>query len=314
MNLEQLKKLFGEQPALFKEVLGHIATTEEGKEFLANYAKVEVDKAKSDLTSEIYNNIDKDMREVLGVEKPGDKKTWEAVKEILVELKGLRDKPKGEAGTETEKDTKINELEGKLKTLVDANWEGKYNTLVTETSTKVTELTGEITKLKTGSVESLVGMELATGLSTLKFNPNIPTEAVTAMTEQVKARIMKTAKVVEGKVVYYKEDGTPYLNELFQPITAEGIFKNELKSIISGVNVSGGGSEAGKGTITTIGEGDNAKKKLILDPSKFTTKLGFAQHAEDTLLELGVAKNSDEWHGLVADARTEYGVDKMERI
>lgn len=314
MTLAELKKLFGEQPALFKEVLGHIATTEEGKELLNNYAKTQTDKAIGDKTSEIYNGIDKDVKDILGVDKPTDKKTYEFVKELVTELKDLRAK-KGEGkGDEGKDGARVAELETQLKAIKDQNWEGKYNSLVSETAVKIEGFTTKIKELETGNTSSLVNVELATGLSTLKFNPNIPKEAIDAMTTVVKDKITKTAKVVDGKVVYYKEDGTPYLNELYKPITAEEIFKTELKTIISGTNVGGGGADTTeKGKIVTVGEGDNAKKKVALDPSKFNTKLAFANHIEEVLLENGVEKNSKEWHGIVQEARTEYGVDKMDR-
>ena len=315
MTLEELKKLFGEQPALFTEVLGHIATTEEGKELLNNYAKTQTDKAIGEKTSEIYNGIDKDINDVLGVQKPTDKKTYEFVKELVSELKDLRaNKGKG-SGDEGKDATRITELETQLNAIKTANWEGKYNALVTETSTKIEGFTNKIKELETGNTSSLVNIELATGLSTLKFNPNIPKEAIDAMTSVVKDKVTKTAKVVDGKVVYYKEDGTPYLNELYKPITAEEIFKTELKAVISGSNVGGGGADTTeKGKIVTIGEGDTAKKKVALDPSKFNTKLAFANHIEEVLIENGVERNSTEWHGIVQDARTEYGVDKMDRV
>lgn len=316
MTLAEIKKLFGEQPALFKEVLVHIATTEEGKELLTNYAKTQTDKAIGDKTSEIYNGIDKDINDVLGVQKPSDKKTYEFVKELISELKDLRAK-KGEGGTgdDTKEGVRITELESQLKAIKDQNWEGKYNTLIVETSGKIEGFTNKIKELEMGNTSSLVNIELATGLSTLKFNPNIPQEAIDALTVVVKNKVIKTAKVVDGKVVYFKEDGTPYLNELYKPITAEEIFKTELKTIISGSNVAGGGAETTeKGKLLTVGEGDTAKKKVSLDVTKFNTKLGFANHIEEVLIENGVERNSKEWHGIVQEARTEYGVDKMERV
>lgn len=315
MNLEELKKLLGEQPELFKGLLGHIATTTEGKELLENYATTKVDKAIGEKISEIYNGIDKDIKDILGLEKSGDKKTYDFVKDLITELKDLKAK-KGEAGGSTDPDTakKIEQLETQLDDIKKANWEGKYNALVVETSTKVEGLTNEITKLQEGNTESLVNVELATGLSSLQFNPNIPKEATDAMTQAVKNKVIKNAKVVEGKVVYYKEDGTPYLNELFKPATAQEIFSMELKPIISGKNVAGGGAEGEKGKVIISGEGDSASKKVILDPSKFNTKLTFATHIEEVLLENGVEKNSTEWHSITAEARKEYAVDTMERV
>lgn len=314
MTLEELKKLFAEQPTVFTEVLKHIVTTEEGKTLLDNHAKQYAEKVIGEKTSEIYNGIDKDILEILGVNKPADKKTYDFVKELVTELKTLKEKKAGGEGT-TEDAKKVVELQAQLDEIKKANWEGKYNGLVTETAKKIEGFTAKITELETGNLSSLVNIDLATGLSSIKFNPNIPKEAIDAMTGVVKDKILKTSKVVDGKVVYYKEDGTPYLNELFKPITAEEIFKTELKSVVVG-NVAGGGANPNeeKGKIITVGEGDTATKKVTLDPTKFNTKLTFATHIEEVLTSNGVEKNSEEWHKLTQEARKDYEVDKMERI
>lgn len=312
MTLAELKKLFGEQPELYKEVLAHIATTEEGKELLTNFAKTQVDKVTSEKETEINTALEATLKE-LGFTKPANKKATDFVKDLAGELKELKEKPAG--GKDEGKDgERIKELEGQLKTLKEANWEGKYTALVGETATKIEGFTNQIKELQNGNTSSLVNVELSNGLSGIKFNHLIPKEAIDAMTSVVKEKVIKTAKVVDGKVVYYKEDGTPYLNELFKPITAEEIFKTELKAVITGANVSGGGADAVKGKVTTVGEGSDAKKKVVLDPSKFDTKLTFATHIEEVLLDNGVERNSAEWHSFTQEARTEYGVDKMDRV
>ncbi len=313
MDLAALKKLFGEQPALFKEVLVHIATTDEGKELLTNFAKTQVDKVTADKENEINTALEATLKE-LGFTKPADKKATDFVKDLASELKTLKDKKPEDGKVEGKDAQRIQELEGQLKTLKDANWEGKYNTLVGEAAAKIEGFTNQIKDLQEGNTSNLVNIELASGLASLKFNANIPKEAVDAMASVVKDKVLKTAKVVDGKVVYHKEDGTPYLNELYKPVTAEEIFKTELKSIISGANTSGGGADPVKGKLTTVGEGNDAKKKVVLDPTKFNTKIGFANHIEEVLLENGVERNSPDWHSITQEARTEYGVDKMERV
>jgi hypothetical protein len=310
MTWEEILKAMKADTAIQKEVIKFIITTEDGKEVLENHAKQYSEKAIGEKVSEIYNGIDAITTEVLGASKAKDKKTSEHIKDLLTELKTLKEK---KGGDNPEGDAKkVKDLEAELAKAKD--WETKYNGLTQETAAKIEGYTKQIDELKNGNTESIVGNDLVLGFSSLKFNPLIPKEAIDAMAEKVKGGIMKNAKIVDGKPVYYKEDGTPYLNEVYKPITANEIYASELKAVLATGAAGGGGAETEKGKIVTIKDGDKEAKKVVLDPSKFNTKLTFAQHIEEVLIENGVENNSKEWHEIVQSARTEYEVDKMDRV
>lgn len=309
MTWEEILAAMKAAPALETEVIKYIITTEGGKEVLENHAKQYAAKEVSDKMSELLNGIDTTIAENLGITKPKDQKTTDFVKGIAEELKTLKakkgsDNPEGDA-------KRVKELEAELAQA--KTWENKYNGLATETAVKIEGYVNEINTLKTGNTETVVGGDLALGLNTIKFNPLIPKAAIDSLAGTIKDKVLKAAKIVDGKPVYYKEDGTPYLNEVFKPATAEEIFKTELKDMISTEAQAGGGSEE-KGKIITTKEGDKDLKKAVLDPAKFNTKLTFAKHIEEVFISNGIERGSKDWHEMEQTARTEYEVDKMDRI
>lgn len=314
MTWEEILAAMKAAPELEKEVIKHIITTEGGKEVLENHAKQYAAKEVSDKMSELLNGIDTTIAENLGITKPKDQKTSEFVKGIAAELKALKEK---RGGDNPEGDAKrIKELEAELAKEKSNDWPKKYNDLVADTSKKIGDFTTEIELLKNGNTETIVGGDLLLGLGSVKFNPLIPKAAIDALAGSVKDKVIKHAKIVDGKPVYYKEDGTPYLNELYKPITAAEIYQAELKDVLDITGKQGGGAGDGgeKGKVIVVKEGDKDIKKVVLDPTKFNTKLTFANHIEDVLLQNGIERNSQEWHEITQEARTTHEVDKMDRV
>lgn len=316
MKLEDILKALGADSTILKGVLEYVLKTPDGAEALTNYSKPLIDKAIGEKTSEIYNAIDNDLFEALGARKKGDQKTFEFIKEIATAYKTLKDKPE----TDKELTDKIAELTTKLqqaeeKSKGSEDWHNKYLSALNDWEKKSEEFTKQIADLNIKGLESLVAADLAQGLAGLRFNPAIPKTLIDVTLEKIKQDVLKTAKVVDGKVVYYNEDGTEKRNGLYKPISAKEIYETELKDVILTTTVGGGAAPKTETQgITTIGEGDSAKKRIDLDPTKFSTKLDFAKHIEEKLLESGIERNSKDWVDLTQTAREEYGVDKMERV
>ena len=324
MTLEQILAFLRENPTVLKSVLEFVITTPEGKETLDNFAKIEAEKLIGAKTSEIYNGIDKDLADIMGSFKPGDQKTVEYIKQLATEYKKLKDNPA--AGGDPKLQERITELEKSLD--IAKTWETKYNQATAEWATKTEEYTKTIATLEGSSTENTVSTDIATGLAGLTFNPNIPESATTKLLNSTKAEVMKFAKVeeVDGKkvVVYYKPDGTKWLNSLYKPITAKEIFADELKDVLKGDNSGGGANKDNpkrpedikkgeKSTITVIGEGDSAKKKIELDKTKYTNKISFVNHLQEELLANGVEKGSKDWKEIELTAFDDYGYKDLPR-
>lgn len=316
MTLEEILAAMNSNPEIMTGVIQAIPTLDAGKELLNNHAKQHFDQNIGPKVAEIYSNIDQDIFDILGIRKDKDTKTYDFLKnEVLSKFKELKEK--GNV-TDDEKQQKIDSLEQKVQELTQAGADGQFWKNSLEEAQKKwdkekTELQGTIDNHVKENRTFVVSNDLATGLSGLKFNPNIPESAINALTDSIKNSAIANSKIVEGKVVYLKEDGTPWLNNEFKPITAKDIFAEKMGDVLETSSGGGGAAPKKTGKIITVGEGDSATKKVTLDPSTFNTKLQFHNEIEKVLTKEGVEKNSKQWNDLTTEAYKEYGVADMER-
>lgn len=313
MTLAEIIEKAKNDPEFRKGIVMFAKDTDEGKEILTSHANVEFDKRVGDKIFEIHKGYEDDIFEIMGVRKKADQKTYDFVKELASELKGLKSlKP-------DDKDAKIKELQDKMKEMqdggeVNGHWKKIYDEAVSKWDEKEAELKTAITQKETEQLQSLVLNDLTNGKNALKFKEGIPQEAVDAMINSYQAEILKSAKLVDGKVVYHKEDGQPWMNNEIKPITAGEIWKEKLGSIIDEKPASGGGAnpKLENGKIVTVGEGDNATKKLVLDRGMFSTKVEFQKAVEKAVTSQGLIVGSKEANTLTDAAYKEYEVDKLD--
>lgn len=316
MNLEEIVAKAKEDDNLRKQLVAWLPKTTEGKELLDNYFNSEFEKKIGDKVSEIHTSYDNDIFEILGERKKADQKTYDYVKNLVTELKELRT-AKGEGN-----ENKVKELQAKIKELQDSgsvneHWKKIYNEAVSKWEAKEKEYKTQIEEQETKYRTTQVEGALKSALGSLKFKQGIPQEAIDALIKVNEESILKHAKVIDGKVVFHKDDGTPWLNEEYKPISAQEIVKGFLKTMIddgsSEGNAGGGASpKINQGKIVTTGEGDNAKKKLILDTNSFSTKLEFNKVAEKALRSQGITASDKEYNELLDQAYEEYKVSDLE--
>lgn len=317
MTLEEIIAEAKEDENFRKQLVGWAANdTVEGKELLTNFANVEFDKKIGDKVSEIHNGYDNDVFEILGQRKKAEQKSYDFVKEIALELKELR------SAKPSDKEAKIKELQDKLK---EANDSGSLNEhwkkIYEEALGKWTETENSLKKsIQDKEVEfnsNRIISELKSSLGALKLKEGIPQEAIDAMVKVNEEKILKTAKVIDGKVVFHHEDGSPWMNEEYKPISSNGVIKSFLGAMIddgASQNKGGGGASTRieNGKIIKTGEGDNAKDKLVLDKASFSTKVEFNKLAEQTLRNQGITADNKNYTKLLDDAYVEYEVSKLE--
>jgi hypothetical protein len=316
ITLAKIQEALKTDANLRKDLVVTLSETDEGKELLGNHAKAYYEANIGSKVSEIYKNIDEDIFSVLGVRKKSDQKTYDFLKtEILAEYKKIKDSN----GTDSDKEQKIKELETQLESFKNNNsdlWKRTHEEAVKEWNQEKQNWQNKISELETRNLNYIVENDLSMGMAGLKINPTIPKSVVDTYVESVKREVLKSAKVDDGKVIYLKEDGTTWHDKEYKPITAKGIFAEKLKEILdTGVPAVGGGAPKGKaGEIVTVGSGSDATKKVVLDQTKFNTRLSFMETLETTLIEQGVSKNSEEWAELRDTAYEEYKVAELPRV
>lgn len=315
MTLAEIKKAVQENPSLAKEIaVWSTSDTTEGKELLANYAKAEVNKAVKETTAEIYTNIDNDLFEVLGVRKKNDQKTYDFVKKITGEYKTLKEKAESLNNDDEIKRLKSEIKEMQEKGTVNEHFKKMYDEAVAKWEKEKNELTEQITTKEKEFFEAQVEADLRAGLGGMTFKDGIDQDVINTLVDAKKKKIVEGAKIVEGKVVYHKEDGTPLLNKEYKPITPKEIWSKELGTLIKDGSQSGGGAKPTikEGKVIKTGEGDNATIKVVLDESSFSTKVEFNQRADEALRKQGIAVGTKEYENAILNAYKEYEVDKLE--
>ena len=317
MNLEEISKAIEDNKDLAKQVLLKVVETEDGKELLNNHAKQHFEANIGSKVSEIYTNIDNDIFEVLGVRKDPNQKTYDFLKTgVLAELKELKLK----GNTDPDKAQKIKSLEDEIKSLKEKTtnsefWHETHQKALKEFEQKELQYKTQLQELENGNLKNVVNTDLSMGLTGLKFNPTIPKSAIDALAETVKNQALANSKIIDGKVVYLKEDGTPWLDKTYKPITSQGIFAEKLSDILDVAPTVGGGAPTGKGgEIITVNTGGVETTKVVLDKGKFNTRLEFFNVLEKTLTEQGVSKDSSEFAKLRDTAYVEYEVEKLDRV
>lgn len=289
--------------------------TDEGKELLKNYADAEVEKQIKTRISEIHSAYDKDVEEVLGVKKKEDQKTYDFIKELLGELKELRAKGAGEGSEEVKKlKIKIKELEDSGSD--NALWKKRYEEVVEKAGKDAEKHANELKAKDEQFVKTQIESEIRSAVSSLKFKADFPKEAIDALISVNTEKMLKNAKLVDGKVIFVGEDGSTKLNEQYKPVTTIDEAKVLFGSMIddgTGNDKGGGGApRTVGGKIVTTGEGDNATKKLVLDKETFSTKYEFQRVASDALRKQGISATDKDYQTLIDSAYEEYGVSELE--
>jgi len=313
MTLQEILDKIKEDQDLGKKLAVAMSTTDSGKEILSNFAKAEFEKNVKETVSEIHNRYDNDIFEITGERKKDGEKTYDFVKKLVADGKKLKD---SSGGNESDK---IKSLEVKIKELQDGgeankHWKEIHESAVAKFEKEKAELQGNAKEKEAEFNKMLILNDFKKGMSSVSFLDSVPEEAVKAMTDSLESRVLSTAKIVDGKVVYQKQDGTPWLNEEYKPATPEQIYMESLGSVIKKSENSSGGSapkDGGKSSIVSVGEGDKATKKLVLDRAKFSTKLEFQKHAAEVLQKQGVSRNDDSYNSMLDGAYKEYEVKEM---
>lgn len=316
MTLAEIKKAVQENPSLAKEIaVWSTGDTTEGKELLTNYAKAEVEKAVKETTAEIYTNIDNDLFEVLGVRKKNDQKTYDFLKKIAGEHKELKDKADKLNGDETIKDLKAQIKKMQDEGSVNEHWKKIHDEAVAKWEKEKSDLTEQITTKEKEFFEAQVEADLRAGLGGMTFKEGIDQDVINTLVDAKKKKIVEGAKIVEGKVVYHKEDGTPLLNDEYKPITPKEIWGKALGTLIKSDDPKGGGGANPTikgGKVVKTGEGDNATIKVVLDEGSFSTKVEFNNRVDEALRKQGIAVGSKDYKDAMLNAYNEYEVDKLE--
>lgn len=320
LTQEQIIEAITANPEIGVAVTEHVITTEKGKEIIGNKAEAIYKNKIGDEVSRIHSQYDNDAFEILG-EKPssnpdgGKVKTYDFIKDKLSELKTLR-----EQKDSLTKDAEVQRLNSEIERLKKegggAHWEQTFNTAKGEWETKENQYKQQLEDLNKGIYTSSVENSINTAKAGLKFNPDVPQSAIDALYGSVKSALIANSKKEGDNIVYLKPDGSAILNKEYKPASAEEILKERMNDVLlkSNDNPGGGAQDTIAGSIkTTKVEGKDDQKSLVLDTTKFKTRVEFMKVVSETLKAEGIAKSNPAYQQLADKAAVEYKVSELPR-
>lgn len=317
MTWEEILEAIKKTPTLAVTILENVPNITGGTEYMENANKAYFDANVGTYTSEIYNKLDNDIFEVTGLRKEANEKSYDFQKRVMADLKkGADDNSKNTPEEIKAFKDKIKDLEEKVQNGASSgHWKKSYEEVVEELRANKEAHEQTVSELNSKILGTNVSVDVQSGLSSLKFNETLPEAVRKSYISQHEQELIKNAKIIDGKTVYFDAEGKQLLDKQYKPATAEYLLKERLKDILAVDKTPGGGAPpSGKGEVITVGEGDSATKKLVLDKSTFSTRKEFSTVAEKALLEQGITRSDKDFNSLVDEAYKEYGVSELNRI
>lgn len=235
----------------------------EGKEhetFLENHNE----KVIAPKIRDVHDQYDKDVKEVSGVDRQQNEKSYDYVKRVLGDYNS---KVSGIAGLETtisdlnkkiEEGSGDEELKGKLATS-----EKELERVKTLHSEGKEAWDSEKSKMETSHLQSSYANEIDSSLLGIKFKEGMTEGTVKIIVDSVKNELLEKAERIDGKLVFKDKNGDIIRNkENLNPLTAKEIIKGRLSDIIDdGIKIEGTGVK--EPTITETKDKDGKTVKTV---------------------------------------------------
>ena len=273
------------------EIIESLKDTSEFQTLLKNSNEAYFNANIGEKVREADTNIDNVFDDVLGVKKQQHQKTSEIAKNLVLELKGLREN-KGNG----KKNDDILAEHKKLST-------AKSNKLMSE----LKDAQEEINKLQLEGKQQVIKNELSNILAQKTFNPALGETELKELLEIRTNRLVNNSKRHEGKTIYYKdaEKSQPYLNTLGDPMTAAEVSNVVYSSLF--LNKKAGGSANPETQNNTTIEGNI----VSLDMSKIKNFEQANQQFSEAMATKGIPSHDKKYIDLQRDTFNHYDILKL---
>lgn len=268
-------------------------------------------------TGEIYGGIDKDVTEVLGIEKPEKKKTYDWLKEDVLPL--VKKSKEFETELTTIKTEKQN-LEEKI-----AKGDGLDENLKNQVEEKTNEierinkqfqtdkklLDDKIDNMAKENFNMRIDFVGSEAEKELKFKDTVTDSIKSILIKSVKSDILNefSPDFVDngnsGKTLVFKKDGIIQNNpdNKLNPYTLGELYKSRLKENLK----SGNPNTTGTGSINNKGDG----KTFELDLSGAKTQIDADVTIKEYLMAKGIARGTTEFTAEHKKLRAENKINEL---
>lgn len=319
MELQQILDAIGQNPSLVEGLIQPVFESEKGKLALTNRVTTEVNEKIAEEISKTHKRYDDDIFEVLG-ERPGTKedgkkqKTYEFLKDKLQELKTLS----GQKDSLT-KDAEVQRLTAEIAELKKSGGgalvQQQFEAYKAAAEAKEADYLRKIEEAGKAGVQYQMKSQFATAKAGLAFNPDVDEEIRNIVLDKAENDLLANAKEVDGKIVFHKADGKPYLDPVtFEPQSAADILKSHdgvLKLLKKEGQQGGGADPIITGKVTTIKVEGKDVKKLDIPAGSFKTQTEFYDKAHKLLTESGISKSDNDYHSIIDNTVKELNVSSL---
>jgi len=270
-------------------------------------------------TGEIYRDMDTKIKEITGIERDGDEKTYNYLARAAT---GLKDQVKELEGFKTQVDVLGKEKTRLEKIVADGSTDAETKKQLDQAKKDLTAITGQYNTLKTEHDTSkqnhekaifdvTVKNDLAFAKTGITFKKELPETVTAIMLDQTLGKIeaMKPEYIDNGKggkmLAFKDETGAILRNPENQlnPYTAAELVHKELKAL--GV-LDEGRKQSGGGTGENGGGGKGGES--IIDVKSAKTKVEANEAIAANLMAQGLVNGSDAYQTAMNAAWTENNV------
>jgi len=240
------------------------------------YHELKADETAASFMGKAYNNVDVAYMDELGLTEKPKGKTADIVRQIAKENKAL--KAKLEAAKPKE-DTQ------------NAEKEKLHNSQLSAMQLQIEELQKVNQTLEVAGKHQKAKNSLASGLIGVEFNPNLGTNLLDETKANRINNAVQNSKEIDGKIVFYKNDGDPYTNLNGLPMSAEEVGHELFKDILFVKKAGGGANNEDKPTI----KGDIV---VLQNPQNFNTFVEFNTEFAKAMRAKGLTRKDDKYYEL----------------
>lgn len=259
------------------------ALNNHGKQYFEQHKVDAIKKAQG----ETYGMFDSIAEEVLGLKKEQGEKSSEIWRKALSELKTLRESK----GASSEDVTAALEAQKKQFDLDMA----KAQAALSDKDKMLIELQ---TKTERTEIDALFAKEFTGKI----FNPSLTKQVLDDSLELRNMRNLGTAKIEDGKIVFFNPDGTKRTNNKGLAMSAKEVVDADYADLFE-TKTKGGDANDDKSYL----EGD----KVVVNMNTVKNRVQFNEEFAKLMANAGIASHEEKYNEKLKEAMQEYGYDKL---
>jgi hypothetical protein len=255
------------------------------------YHELKAEESAGSFMGKAYNNVDNALMEELELKERPTGKTTELVRQLAKEKKALESKLAKLANDDTSKDD-------------NAAKEQLHNSQLSALQKQVEELTKAKESLEVQGKHQKATNSLVNGLTGESFDPNLSNSVLTEIKTIRINKAVSNSKEVDGKIIFYMEDGQPYTNLNGLPMSAKEVGKELFKDIFYSKTAGGNANTEDKPLV----KGDIV---VLPNPQQISSFAQFNAEFAKAVAPKGWASHEERYIKLQQATIKHYKLDKL---